>query len=108
MEGIVYLPFIGTYKTPVSDAFIQNIQCRAFDCGYFSTDDNYPKASMLIYDAPSVITHISSCNRAKKITETGYAPEALRHFEQWLIQELMHLPWTSGVKRVIPKAHGIR
>ena len=93
LEGLKNVSLLGTHKTKVSNKFIQNIQCRAIDAGYFLMADTYPQASITIMDAPSVITRISHCNQVKTITETGYAPEALRIFEDWLINELMHLPW---------------
>lgn len=99
LEGLKYVSLLGTYKTKVSNKFIHNVQCRAFDAGYFFMADTYPQASITIIDAPSVITRLSACNQVKTITETGYAPEALRIFEDWLINELMRLPWAGNVKK---------
>ena len=99
LEGLRNVSLLGTHKTTVSDAFIQTIQCRAFESGYFSMADRYPQALIPIADAPSVIMHITTCNRVKTITKTGFAPEALRIFEHWMIDELMSLPWAVGGKK---------
>ncbi len=98
LSGLRHLPLIGEYKAKISNELVQEIRCKALDIGFYDFDNTYPDESVVIYDLPSVITTISSCNTRKTIEDRHPSPDALRDFEEWLTTKLMNLSWEINVR----------
>jgi len=85
---------IGFYEARIEGKLLQEIEKRAEALGLFELEEEmYPVKGEFLEDYPAVITHIYSGEREKRIVHVYDAPDAVRIFEDYLIELTKKLVW---------------
>jgi len=86
---------IGYYEARIEGKLLEEIKKRAETLALFDLEEIYPKKGEFLEDYPAVITHIYSGEREKRIVNIYDAPDALRDFEEYLIEVTKKLVWSE-------------
>ena len=86
---------IGFYEARIEGKMLKEITKRAEALGLFDLEDIYPEKGEFLEDYPAVVTHIYSDDREKRIVNIYDAPDAVRTFEEYLIDLTKSLTWSE-------------
>ena len=84
---------IGFYEARIGGKELKEIRRRAEDLGLFDLEEMYPEKGEFLEDYPAVITHVYSGDREKRIVNVYDAPDAVRIFEEYLMELTKKLTW---------------
>ncbi len=86
---------IGFYEARMDGKMLEEITKRAESLGLFDLEEMYPEQGEFLEDYPAVVTHIYSGEREKRIVNIYDAPDAVRIFEEYLIESTKKLTWNE-------------
>ncbi len=86
---------IGFYEARIEGKMLKEITKRAKALGLFDLEDVYPTKGEFLEDYPAVVTHIYSGEKEKRIVNFYDAPDAVRIFEDFLIDLTKELTWSE-------------
>ena len=86
---------IGFYEARIEGKMLEEITKKAESLGLFDLEEMYPKKGEFLEDYPAVVTHVYSGDREKRIVNVYDAPDAVRAFEDYLIDLTKKLVWNE-------------